>query len=145
MPIVGWFAGSTLVGLISGFDHWLAFALLGYVGAKMIRESFEKDDAELPRRLVKDPTRGASLVLLSVATSIDALAVGLSLAFLQVPILYPAVVIGVVAGSLTFIGLRLGRHVGRMLGPLMERVGGLILIGIGIKIVVEHLGLFAGS
>jgi putative Mn2+ efflux pump MntP len=144
MPIIGWVAGTTVAAYISAVDHWIAFALLAYVGGKMIRGSFsEHDEGDLPKRLVKDPTRGSSLVMLSVATSIDALAVGLSLAFLRVSIFIPALVIGLVAASLTFLGLRLGRYAGSKLGPWMERVGGLILLGIGIKIVVEHLGLLA--
>lgn len=148
MPILGWLAGSTLVGLISSVDHWIALALLSYVGGKMLKESFDHgpdrgpDGADsVPEHLVKDPTRGASLVILSVATSIDALAVGLTLALLEVSILFPAVVIGVVAAALTFVGLRIGRYAGRWLGPWMERVGGVVLIGIGLKILSDHLHL----
>ncbi len=144
MPIVGWLAGSTLVSFISSVDHWIALALLSYVGGKMIKESFDHGpDGEdgVPERLVKDPTRGASLVMLSVATSIDALAVGLTLALLRVSILFPAVVIGIVAAALTLLGLRIGRHAGQWLGPWMERVGGVVLIGIGLKILSDHLRL----
>ena len=141
MPILGWLAGSTFVALISDIDHWIAFGLLSYVGGKMIRESLDRGVDDAPEGLVKDPTRGASLVVLSIATSIDALAVGLTLALLQVPILMPAFVIGVVAASLTFVGLRIGRYAGQWLGPWMERVGGVVLIGIGLKILVDHLGL----
>ena len=140
MPVLGWLAGSTLVGFISGIDHWVALALLSYVGGKMIKESFDHGE-EVPDYLVKDPTRGASLVILSVATSIDALAVGLTLALLKVSILLPAVVIGIVAAALTFIGLRIGRYAGQWLGPWMERVGGVVLIGIGLKILADHLHL----
>lgn len=134
MPIVGWLVGSTVVEYISAYDHWLAFVLLGYVGGKMIWESFAGGE----ERLKGDPTKGASLVVLSVATSIDALAVGLSMALLRVPVLFPAAVIGVVAASMTFIGLRLGKHAGHLLGPWMERAGGLVLLAIGVKIVLEH-------
>ena len=146
MPILGWLAGSTVVVYISNVDHWIAFALLSYVGGKMIRESFDRGETDVPDRIVpdrivKDPTRGASLVVLSIATSIDALAVGLTLALLEVSILMPAFVIGVVAAGMTFVGLRIGRYAGQWLGPWMERVGGVVLIGIGLKIVVDHLGL----
>lgn len=140
MPILGWLAGSTLVGFISGVDHWIALGLLSYVGGKMIHESFDHGE-DVPERIVKDPTRGASLVMLSVATSIDALAVGLTLALLQVSILFPALVIGIVAAALTFVGLRIGRRAGQWLGPWMERVGGVVLIGIGLNILADHLHL----
>jgi len=138
MPIIGWLAGVAVESLIQDFDHWIAFALLGYVGGKMIYESVMGDDGE-PKG---DPTRGMSLVALSVATSIDALAVGLSLGLLGVDVFVPAVIIGVVAATLTGIGLQIGRYAGLWLGPWMERVGGIVLIGIGVKIVLEHtLGL----
>ena len=133
MPIVGWVAGSAFASYISAYDHWLAFGLLGYVGGKMIWESFSGGE-----RLKGDPTKWPTLVILSVATSIDALAVGLSLALLGVPVLYPATVIGIVAAALTFVGLRIGKRVGQGVGIWMERFGGLVLIGIGVKIVLEH-------
>lgn len=137
MPVAGWFAGRGLHAFIRGFDHWMAFGLLTFIGGKMILESAvigrEEDDAGC------DPTRGASLVILSVATSIDALAVGLSVSLLGVEILFPAVVIGLVAFLLTVVGMRLGPFVGRILGKRMEAVGGIVLIAIGLKILVEHL------
>jgi len=134
MPIIGWLAGSTVERYISNYDHWVAFILLAYVGGKMIRESFAEGDGAVRG----DPTKWPSLILLSVATSIDALAVGLSMAFLRVPVLFPAVVIGLVAAGMTLLGLRIGKHAGPLLGPWMERIGGLVLIGIGVKIVLEH-------
>ncbi len=134
MPLAGWLAGTAVVGYIAAYDHWLAFALLAYVGGKMIWDSLF-DHAE---RLRADPTQGLALLVLSVATSIDALAVGLSLALLEVPVLLPAIVIGVVAAAMTLLGLRLGRVAGAALGPWMERLGGLLLIAIGLKIVLEH-------
>jgi putative Mn2+ efflux pump MntP len=106
------------------------------IGGKMIYEAL-KDDDEAGER--SDPTKGWSLVLLSIATSIDALAVGLSLALLDVSIWWPAVVIGLVAGGFTTLGLQLGKRFGELLGRRMEIVGGVILIGIGVKILVEHL------
>ena len=137
MPILGWFAGENLLRFIEGFDHWIAFGLLVFVGAKMIRESFEKEKGENGGRV--DRTRGLPLLILAVATSIDALAVGLSLAVLRTPILYPAVIIGVVSFAMTFLGVRLGRVIGKVVGKRAELLGGLVLIGIGIKILVGHL------
>jgi putative Mn2+ efflux pump MntP len=137
MPIIGWFAGENLLRYIEGFDHWIAFGLLALVGGKMIRESFgvQKGDEEPPA----DRTRGLSIVVLSVATSIDALAVGLSLAVLRTNILFPAAVIGIICFVLTVAGSKLGPVVGRIAGKRAELAGGLILVAIGIKILVEHL------
>jgi putative Mn2+ efflux pump MntP len=136
MPILGWLAGLTLVEYIEPVDHWIAFGLLAFIGGKMIYEALKHQEEEVDRC---DPTKGWSLVLLSIATSIDALAVGLSLAVLGVDIWFPAIVIGIVAGVLTVVGLELGTRFGALLGRRMEVVGGLILIGIGVKILVEHL------
>lgn len=136
MPIVGWLAGLSVERWISGIDHWVAFGLLAAIGGHMIYEALHGDEEAKASR---DPTRGASLVVLSVATSIDALAVGLSLALLGVEIWWPAVVIGVVAFAFTALGLHLGRRFGSLLGRRMEIVGGLILIGIGVKILADHL------
>lgn len=136
MPLGGWALGQTVAVYISAFDHWLAFGLLTYVGGKAIRGAFKKDaESEAPA----DPTRGASLVILSLATSIDAFAVGLSFAFLDMAIWYPAVIIGVVTGVITLSGMLLGSKLGSKLGQHVEILGGLILVGIGLKILVEHL------
>lgn len=136
MPIIGWLAGLTFAHWISSVDHWIAFGLLSAIGGKMIYEAVWGDDE---KRAEKDATRGASLVVLSVATSIDALAVGLSLALLGVQIWYPAVLIGIVAFAFTAVGLHLGCRFGSLLGKRMEVVGGLILIGIGVRILIDHL------
>jgi putative Mn2+ efflux pump MntP len=136
MPIIGWLAGRSLVEWIAPVDHWLAFGLLTAIGAKMIYEAVTEKDEDAEQ---KDPTKGASLVLLSVATSIDALAVGLSLALLGVDIWYPALVIGLVALAFTAVGLHLGKRFGAHFGKRMEILGGLILIAIGVRILVEHL------
>ena len=135
MPVIGWLAGVTVQQHIAAYDHWLALGLLSFVGGKMIYEAFrETDEPKQPG----DPTRGMSLVLLSLATSIDALAVGLSLGMLGVSIWFPATVIGLVAGVLTLTGMLLGRRVGALWGKRVEVIGGLILIGIGVRIVLEH-------
>lgn len=137
MPIVGWAAGETLVRRIERCDHWVAFVLLVIVGARMTFESFRKEEEQGPER--PDPTRGVSLLVLSVATSLDALAVGLSLAALRVAIVFPAAVIGIVALAMTTLGMRLGPALGKVIGRRAELLGGAILILIGLKILADHL------
>jgi manganese efflux pump family protein len=133
----GWAAGETVVKHIGRYDHWLAFLLLLIVGGRMITESFRHDKDEGPKR--RDPTTGAALLVLGVATSLDSLAVGLSLAALRASILFPAAVIGVVAFGMTVIGMKLGPALGKVFGRRAELFGGLVLIAIGIKILVDHL------
>jgi manganese efflux pump family protein len=135
MPIAGYFAGNGIEQYISSFDHWIALALLSFIGIKMIRESFS--DGE--ERMAEDPSRGSALIMLSVATSIDALAVGFSMGILARPILIPSIIIGVVCAAFSLLGIFLGKRVGKKLGRRVERLGGLILIGIGIKIFIEHI------
>jgi manganese efflux pump family protein len=135
MPILGWLAGQTMHRWIAAFDHWVAFALLAFIGGKMFRESFHEERREAG----DDPTRGWLLLTLSIATSIDALAVGLSLAFLRVSIWMPSVVIGVVAATMTALGMTFGSRLGARFGKWAERTGGLVLIGIGLRILVSHL------
>jgi len=136
MPVIGWYCGTQVERYIREYDHWLAFALLGFIGGKMIWASLSSDHASAA---ASDPTRKWSLVALSVATSIDALAIGLSMAFLQVAIWTPSVIIGVVAATMTALGIVFGQQLGVRFGKRMELIGGLILIGIGIKIVIEHV------
>jgi len=135
MPILGWLAGRSVQTLISAYDHWIAFGLLAYVGGKMIYEACAGDE-DAPGT---DPTKGFTMVMLSIATSIDALAVGLSLAVVGITIWTPAVVIGITASVLTVIGMLLGGKVGPIWGKRVEIIGGVVLIGIGIKILLEHL------
>lgn len=134
MPIIGYFAGVYAEEYIQDYDHWVAFGLLGLIGGKMIYESFS--DSEHFKQ--KDPTRGWTLVLLSIATSIDALAVGLSIGILNHPILYPSVIIGLVCLGFSLFGLHIGKKVALIFGKRVELLGGIILIAIGIKIVLEH-------
>jgi putative Mn2+ efflux pump MntP len=136
MPIIGWFAGQGAHDFISGWDHWVAFGLLTFVGLKAIYESRENKSEGLE---AKDPTRGLSLVIFSIATSIDALAVGFSLSALNVSIYKPAVIIGCITGSLTILGMLGGSRIGSSFGKGVEISGGLILIGIGLKILFSHL------
>lgn len=136
MPLIGWFGGVSVERWISAWDHWIALALLGFVGGRMIAGGIRaRDDGPTP----VDPTRGTSLVVLSVATSIDALAVGLGFAALGVRIWVPSAVIGVTAGVLTLIGIQIGGRIGRRFGRWTEVVGGALLIAIGIRILVVHL------
>jgi putative Mn2+ efflux pump MntP len=140
MNILGWVGGLTVRASIEALDHWVAFCLLAFVGGKMIveavREEHEAGEAT-------DPTRGRMLVTLSVATSIDSLAVGLSFAVLGISVWLPAAIIGIVAAVLTAVGLRLGCILGAAsrLGARAEIAGGLVLLAIGVKILAEH-GVF---
>ena len=136
MPLIGWNAGRALYSYIAPVDHWVAFALLAFVGGRMMWSG--REGAE-DRPGAANPTRGWDLVLLSVATSIDALAVGLSLALIGSAILIPALVIGFVAAALTITGMLVGRRVGTVWGKRVEVIGGLILVAIGVRILVEHL------
>lgn len=135
MPVIGWLAGSTVASIVSSFDHWLAFLLLVFVGVRMLRSGLGLRESEPSC----DPTRGRELVMLSLATSIDALAVGFSLALLEVPILAPALLIGLVTLGLSFAATQLGRRAGLAFGKRMEIAGGLVLILIGLRIVLTHL------
>ena len=135
MPIAGWLAGQTVVDIISDYDHWIAFALLAYVGGKMIWEGCKNQREEEKA----DSTRGLPLFFLSIATSIDALAVGFSFSILKVPILFPATIIGIVCFLITAIGMIFGKVLARIFGKKVEIFGGIVLIGIGIKILIDHL------
>ena len=137
MPVVGWSAGSSIRIYIEKYDHWIAFCLLSFVGLKMIKDAF-KNDEDGERK--KDPTKGLTLVVLSVATSIDALAVGLSISMLNVSIWTPACIIGIVAGIFTIAGLQIGRRIGSTvkLALYAETFGGVVLIIIGFNILRGH-------
>jgi putative Mn2+ efflux pump MntP len=135
MPILGGLAGTGLRGLITKLDHWVALALLIAVGGRMIYESARGEK----REKTFDPRRLPVLFILAVATSIDSLAVGLSLSFLKIAILRPALVIGIWTFGFSFLGVYIGKKVGKFFERGMELIGGLILIGIGIRILIEHL------
>jgi manganese efflux pump family protein len=136
MPILGWLAGRSVASYISSWDHWLAFGLLVGIGGKAIVQAIRADGEEAK---AGDPTRGVSLVLLSVATSVDALAVGLSFAVVRVNIWVPAAVIGLITAGLTSLGMLIGSRLGSRFGKRMEIVGGVVLVGIGVKILLSHL------
>lgn len=135
MPVIGWLAGLSVQRWIAAYDHWIAFILLSFIGGKMIYEAFKEEEA---LRNPRDPTRGLTLVMLSIATSIDALAVGLSLGMLGVTIWFPALIIAVVAGVFTLAGMLLGRRISNLWGPRVEIFGGVVLFAIGLKILLEH-------
>jgi len=135
MPVLGWLLGISFVSHFKVFDHWIAFFLLAFVGIKMIREGINKS-SEIQK---EDPSRGMTMVMLSVATSIDALAVGLSLAMLDVNIWYPSAIIGVITAGMSLAAIKIGTKLGMMFGKRMEIFGGFILILIGSRILFSHL------
>ncbi|HPZ82799.1 MAG TPA: manganese efflux pump MntP family protein [Thermogutta sp.] len=137
MPILGWAIGRQFSLLISTWDHWLAFGILVVLGGKMIWQAF---DEELTFT-AEDPTRGWSLVGLSIATSVDALAVGVSLAVLAGSVWFPAVIIGLVAAFLSLIGIHSGNWLGRRFSQWGEICGGGILIVLACRILLSHLAL----
>ncbi len=133
MPVIGWLLGATLQPFIRSYADWIAFVLLVGVGVHMIYTSVY---GETNRS--HDPSRGWTMVLLSIAVSIDALVVGISLGVLGIFVWYPAIMIGVVTGILSLMGLRIGRIVGKKFGQPAEILGGLVLIGIGVRILFLH-------
>lgn len=135
MPIVGWFAGRGLKGFVSTWDHWIAFILLGGIGVKMIYEAQKLPDEK------KDfnPLNFFVLLLLSLATSIDALAIGVSFAFLQVRLFISVILIGVITFLVSFSGVFLGHHTGHFFENKMELAGGVILIIMAFKVLLEHI------
>jgi putative Mn2+ efflux pump MntP len=135
MPVVGWMAGMRIERFVAPWDHWIAFGLLMVVGVRMIRAGFGPS----LESWIADPSRGLTLVMLAVATSIDALAIGLSLAMLRVSIWYPSVVIGVVTFGVSLAGFQFGSALGVRFGKRMEIAGGVILCLIGLRILVAHL------
>ena len=135
MPIVGFLAGLTVKQHIANYDHWIAFALLSAVGGKMIYESSKIKPAEQNLQPFNLPV----LLVLSVATSIDALAVGITLSLLRISIIMAAVIIGLITFVLSYIGVFIGKNVGHFFESKIEALGGIILIAIGFKILLEHL------
>ena len=137
MPVLGWSAGFIIRSRIEAYDHWVAFALLVFVAQGMLRSAFKGEPASAD---AKDPTKGMTMVMLSVATSIDALAVGLSLSMIDVSIWTPALIIGLVAGAFTTVGMHLGKVIGSMtqLSRWAEMAGGVVLLAIGVNILRQH-------
>jgi len=137
MPIIGWIAGSAFVNLISGYDHWTAFILLAVVGGKMLLSGIRGgDDSE---SVASDILQLGSLLMFSLAVSIDSIAVGLSFSLEKVQVFFPAIIIGLTAFIFTFIGIKVGCATGSKFGRWAEILGGLILIGIGLRVLLSHL------
>lgn len=136
MPVIGWLAGLTVQSFVAAWSHWLAFFLLLAIGGRMIHEALTAEEGV---ERANDPSKGLTMVALSVATSIDALAVGLTLAMLDVVIWIPSLVIGLVACGFTVLGLFLGTRAGKLWGKRVEVAGGAILIMIGLKILITAL------
>ena len=134
MPVLGWYVGFKIEPLVKSVDDWIAFFLLSYIGVKMIWDSYKPVD-----EFRRDPSKGKEMVLLSIATSIDALVVGFSLAILMINVWYPAIIIGIVTALLSITGIYLGKVIGSKIGKKLEIMGGLIIIDIGLKILISHL------
>jgi putative Mn2+ efflux pump MntP len=134
MPVIGWLAGGSVSDAVRVFEHWIIFGILGFIGGKMIYESgrLKEDGGRF------DCTRVSVLLFLSLATSIDALAVGFSAAFLEISIVKPIAVIGAVTFSLSLIGVYLGSRFGHLFESRIEVIGGVLLIGVGIKVLIER-------
>jgi len=135
MPLIGWAVGLSFSSYIESFDHWIAFGLLSFIGGKMILSSFRLEKSCEEKNCLHPPT----LLLLSLATSIDALAVGLSFAMLDMTIFLPIVIIGLITFILCFVGVHLGKRLGHFFEGKLEFAGGVILIAVGAKILIEHL------
>lgn len=135
MPVIGWLAGMRIERFVTPWDHWIAFALLLFVGVRMIRAGLNQRS----EHRAGDPSRGFNLVILAIATSLDALAIGLSLAMLRVSIWYPSAVIGVVTMGVSMAGFQFGSALGVRFGKRMEIAGGVILCLMGLWILLAHL------
>ncbi len=139
MPLIGWLVGTSFASYITTVDHWIAFILLGFIGFNMVKESLGKDDEEIDDEA--DSFSIKELFVLSIATSIDALAVGVSFAFLQVDIWAAVLLIGVITCTLSIIAVWIGNKFGSMFKSKAELAGGVILIAMGAKILIEHLNI----
>lgn len=137
MPLIGFVVGVRIGPLVQAWDHWIAFVLLSALGAKMLHSAMQTHEENT--QPARDPFALRALLLMAVATSIDALAVGVTLPMLNAPLITSLVTIGVTTAVLSGIGLLLGRRFGSMLGPRLDVAGGLVLIGLGTKILIEHL------
>jgi putative Mn2+ efflux pump MntP len=135
MPVFGWFLGTTVKGYIERADHWIAFGLLAFLGVKMILEG----RVPVHEKKIKNPTSWRVLIPMSIATSIDAFAVGISFSFFYENILFPALLIGIVTLGVSLTGIYMGKKAGSKLAGSAEIAGGIILIIIGLKILIEHL------
>lgn len=133
MPIIGWLLGHSVYGYIKDIDHWIAFGLMFIIATKMMRESLAEDEEESEGN--QDPTRGLSLVALSIATSIDALGVGFGMGIARMELFKPAVIIGITAALMTYCGISLGRRLNSRFGKRVETAGAIILYVIAFKLL----------
>ena len=137
MPVMGWLIGRQFIDVISEWDHWIIFGLLGYLGVAMIREGLSDDDEDDDKQFL-----GAwEMMMLSVATSLDAMAVGLTFAFLPINVWEASTMIGVITFGISLIGVYLGKFMGQFVGKYADILGGGVLILIGTKILLQHLGI----
>ena len=136
MTVLGWYSGSSVERIIKAYDHWVAMALLVFIGGKMIFDSVRDNISSEPEC---DPSKGINVLILSIATSIDAFAVGISLGVLNSEIWYPSIIIGLVAALFTVAGIKLGGRIGIKFSHKIGIIGGIILILIGMKIFAEHI------
>lgn len=142
MPVIGWSAGINFSKYIIGIDHWVAFSVLGFIGTKMIYESIREANGQGEAAAAKeDPINNKTLTMLAVATSIDALAVGVSFSFLDIAIFSAALTIGCITFCLSFAGVMFGKKCGQAFQNKAEILGGVMLVLIGLKILVEHIGI----
>ena len=139
MPVIGWLLGITFSKYITEFDHWVAFGLLCFIGGKMLFEALRKKKEDEAEKIPKSILRPSNMLLLGLATSIDALAVGVSLAVMSVNVWGYSGIIGGVAFILSAVGILIGQYLGKKFGKAAEIIGGIILIAIGVKILIEHL------
>lgn len=135
MPLIGYLAGISLNKYITSYDHWIAFGLLAFIGGKMIYEGFQIEKCEMD----KDCLNSVTLLILAIATSIDALAVGVVFSSLSLSIIIPVIIIGLITFVICFAGVYIGDKFGSFFEKKMELIGGAVLILIGLKIVIEHL------
>lgn len=137
MPLIGYLLGTTFQSLITSIDHWIAFILLGFIGSNMLKEGLSKDSEKN-----NDNVDFKTMFPLAVATSIDALAVGITFAFLKVNIVFAVLSIGIITFVMSFVGAKIGNKFGNKYEKKAQILGGTILILIGLKILFEHLGIF---
>ena len=135
MPLIGYFAGIYFAHKIQHVDHWVAFVLLGFIGGKMIKESFTKEE----KKTTKKPFQFKTMLLLAIATSIDALAVGITFAFFEINIFKAIIIIGLITFGISIIGIKIGNLFGTKFKSKAEFIGGVVLVLLGIKILIEHL------
>ena len=138
MPLIGFFLGLTFQDLVTSIDHWIAFVLLAIIGGNMIKESFDDENEKR-----NDSVDFKVMIVLALATSIDALAVGITFAFLQTKILMPILFIGIITFLISLLGVKIGNKFGDKFQNKAELFGGIVLILIGLKILLEHLGIIS--